>query len=133
MCANKLFVVGLASVLIYLHRECEQVIHRDIKTGNVCWMRGFMWGWVILDWQISWIMIRALCQHLLLEQWDTLHLSILSMGKQLTRLMFSAIVWLYWSGLWKKANWERTKYSQNGKFGWLGLGSLYYEWFMYLA
>lgn len=29
-------VVGLASVLVYLHQECEQrVIHRDIKTGNV--------------------------------------------------------------------------------------------------
>ncbi|MED6218603.1 hypothetical protein PIB30_028037 [Stylosanthes scabra] len=28
--------VGLASVLVYLHQECEQrVIHRDIKTGNV--------------------------------------------------------------------------------------------------
>ncbi|XP_023007739.1 probable L-type lectin-domain containing receptor kinase S.7 [Cucurbita maxima] len=28
--------VGLASVLTYLHQECEQqVIHRDIKTGNV--------------------------------------------------------------------------------------------------
>ncbi|KAM2046896.1 hypothetical protein ACFX1T_005630 [Malus domestica] len=28
--------VGLASVLAYLHQECEQqVIHRDIKTGNV--------------------------------------------------------------------------------------------------
>ena len=28
--------VGLASVLTYLHEECEQqVIHRDIKTGNV--------------------------------------------------------------------------------------------------
>ena len=29
-------VVGLASVLVYLHQECEQrVVHRDIKTGNV--------------------------------------------------------------------------------------------------
>ncbi|XP_057433902.1 probable L-type lectin-domain containing receptor kinase S.7 [Lotus japonicus] len=29
-------VVGLASVLSYLHQECEQrVIHRDIKTGNI--------------------------------------------------------------------------------------------------
>ncbi|KAJ7960939.1 putative Kinase [Quillaja saponaria] len=29
-------VVGLASVLTYLHQECEQrVIHRDIKTGNI--------------------------------------------------------------------------------------------------
>ncbi|KAJ7963612.1 putative Kinase [Quillaja saponaria] len=29
-------VIGLASVLTYLHQECEQrVIHRDIKTGNV--------------------------------------------------------------------------------------------------
>ncbi|MCI01044.1 putative L-type lectin-domain containing receptor kinase, partial [Trifolium medium] len=29
-------VVGLASVLVYLHQECEQrVIHRDIKTANV--------------------------------------------------------------------------------------------------
>ncbi|KAK7317164.1 hypothetical protein RJT34_01159 [Clitoria ternatea] len=29
-------VLGLASVLVYLHQECEQrVIHRDIKTGNV--------------------------------------------------------------------------------------------------
>lgn len=28
--------IGLASVLSYLHQECEQrVIHRDIKTGNV--------------------------------------------------------------------------------------------------
>ncbi|XP_062078882.1 probable L-type lectin-domain containing receptor kinase S.7 [Humulus lupulus] len=28
--------VGLASILTYLHQECEQqVIHRDIKTGNV--------------------------------------------------------------------------------------------------
>lgn len=28
--------VGLASVLSYLHQECEQrVIHRDIKTGNI--------------------------------------------------------------------------------------------------
>lgn len=28
--------VGLASVLTYLHQECEQqVIHRDIKTGNI--------------------------------------------------------------------------------------------------
>ncbi|XP_057440749.1 probable L-type lectin-domain containing receptor kinase S.7 [Lotus japonicus] len=28
--------LGLASVLVYLHQECEQrVIHRDIKTGNV--------------------------------------------------------------------------------------------------
>jgi serine/threonine protein kinase len=28
--------IGLASVLTYLHQECEQqVIHRDIKTGNV--------------------------------------------------------------------------------------------------
>ncbi|KAL1347579.1 hypothetical protein HN51_023644 [Arachis hypogaea] len=28
--------VGLASVLVYLHQECEQrVIHRDIKTGNI--------------------------------------------------------------------------------------------------
>ncbi|XP_061337628.1 probable L-type lectin-domain containing receptor kinase S.7, partial [Gastrolobium bilobum] len=28
--------LGLASVLVYLHQECEQrVIHRDIKTGNI--------------------------------------------------------------------------------------------------
>ncbi|KAE9596408.1 hypothetical protein Lal_00048732 [Lupinus albus] len=28
--------VGLASVLVYLHQECEKrVIHRDIKTGNI--------------------------------------------------------------------------------------------------
>lgn len=29
-------VVGLASVLAYLHQECEQrVVHRDIKSGNI--------------------------------------------------------------------------------------------------
>ena len=34
--------VGLASVLTYLHQECEQqVIHRDIKTGNVLLDGGF--------------------------------------------------------------------------------------------
>ncbi|GMY30947.1 probable L-type lectin-domain containing receptor kinase S.7 [Fagus crenata] len=35
-------VIGLASVLTYLHQECEQqVIHRDIKTGNVLLDGGF--------------------------------------------------------------------------------------------
>ena len=34
--ANKLFVVGLAFVLTYLHQECEQqVIHRDIKNVSI--------------------------------------------------------------------------------------------------
>ncbi|QCD90259.1 leucine-rich repeat family protein [Vigna unguiculata] len=29
-------VVGLASVLVYLHQECERrVVHRDIKTRNI--------------------------------------------------------------------------------------------------
>ncbi|GLU23958.1 hypothetical protein SLE2022_399320 [Rubroshorea leprosula] len=35
-CNRKNIAVGLASVLSYLHQECEQqVIHRDIKTSNI--------------------------------------------------------------------------------------------------
>ncbi|GLU21462.1 hypothetical protein SLE2022_376000 [Rubroshorea leprosula] len=35
-CHRKNIAVGLASVLCYLHQECEQqVIHRDIKTSNI--------------------------------------------------------------------------------------------------